>query len=105
MQINSLSHSFDCGVRQGCVLSPLLFNLYINEVPKLLENECVNPFILPYGKLLSYLMYAHDLKIILSQTAAGLQNSLDILLKFCSKWGLSVNFISKTKSLFFQKKH
>ena len=64
--------------------------IYINEIPKLLENESVNPFILPSGEKLSCLMYAHDL-IILSLTAAGLQNSLDILSKFCSKWGLSVN--------------
>ena len=55
-----------------------------------LLNECVNPFILPRGDKLSCLMYADDL-IILSQTAVGLQNSLDILLKLCSKWGLSVN--------------
>ena len=40
-------------------------------------------------------MYTDDL-LILSQTAAGLQNSLDILSKFCSKWGLSVN-LNKTK--------
>ena len=68
-----------------------------------LLNECVNPFILPRGDKLSCLMYADDL-IILSQTAVGLHNSLDILSKFCSAWGLTVN-LSKTKTMVFQKKN
>ena len=88
---------YDRGVRQGCVLSPLLFNLYINELPELLENDYVDPFALPKGDKLSCLMYVDDL-IILSQSATGLQNSLEIISKFCSKWGLSVN-LAKTKAM------
>ena len=91
------------GVRQGCVLSPILFNLFIKDIPKILESESVNPFVLPNGKKLSCLMYADDL-IMLLQTATGLQKCLNVLSEFCSKWGLSVN-LNKTKTMVFQKKN
>ena len=52
---------YNKGVRQVCVLSPFLFNLFINELPSLLEHESVRPFILPDGSKLSSLLYADDL--------------------------------------------
>ena len=84
------------------VLSPLLFNLYINELPTLLEEEKVDPFTLPDDTKLSSLLYADDL-VILSQTATGLQNAINILNNFCNKWKLNVN-LKKTKVVVFQKK-
>ena len=71
-------------------------------MPELLEQDKVDPFILPNGEKLSSLLYADDL-IILSQTASGLQNCLQILSESCSKWGLNVN-MKKTKVIIFQKK-
>ena len=84
------------------MLSPLLFNLCINELPTLLEEEKVDPFILPDVTKLSSLLYADDL-VILSQTATGLQNAINILNNFCNKWKLNVN-LKKTKVVVFQKK-
>ena len=81
---DSITNTFlNCNrsVRQGYVLSPLLFNLYINELPQLLENNSVDSFILPNGDKLSSLFFADNL-IVLSQSPSGLQNGLNILSQF-----------------------
>ena len=85
-----------------CVLSPLLFNLHINEISVSLEQDKGNPFILPDGTKLSTLLNADDL-VILSHTQTGLQNALNILNDFCNEWKLTVN-LKKTKVVVFQKK-
>ena len=46
------------GVRQGCILSPMLFNLYLDEIPFLLDQGDIDPTVLPNGSHLSYLLCA-----------------------------------------------
>ena len=71
------------GVLQGCILSPLLFNLYLNNLPHLVENMLSDPFVLPNGKHINSLSYADDL-VILSRSLTGLQNCLNVLsLYYC----------------------
>ena len=66
------------GVRQGCILSTyLLFNLFLNEVPSLLNKQNTDPIILPDGSPLNCLLYADDL-VLISHSASGLQNTSQI---------------------------
>lgn len=85
------------GVKQGCTLSPLLFNLFVADLPKIFDDKC-DPVTVNDRKL-GCLMFADDL-IILSQSAAGLQNALKNLENYCTEWGLKIN-ISKTKIIIF----
>ena len=78
------------GVRQGCILSPLLFNLYINDLPYSFENILSDPFASPNCTELSSVLYADDL-IILSRSKVGLQNCLYALTQYCRSWMLNIN--------------
>ena len=94
--------NYDKGVRQGCILSPLLFNLYLNELPLILNNNAKDSILLPDGSHFNCLLYADDL-LLISTSAEGLQQSLDRLSKYCQDWLLKIN-PTKTKVIVFQKK-
>ena len=76
---NSFSDFFmiSIGLRQGCNLSPHLFNLYVDDLAKALK-EIRNFPVMLNGETIPCLLYADDM-LLLSSSQMGLQCSLDLL--------------------------
>ena len=91
---NVLSTGFTVtnGVRQGGILSPYLFCVYMDDLSALLNSEPIG-CVLGEAKV-NHLMYADDL-VLLAPSAKGLRK----LLKVCELYGLNFNIeYNNTKS-------
>ena len=86
------------GLRQGCVLSPLLFIVYMNWIDKCrTADECVT-----IGNCkISRLLFADDL-VLLSSTEFGLQRALNSFADACNTAGIKIS-TAKTKVLHFSR--
>ena len=85
------------GLKQGCGISPLLFNLFINKLPDIFDQTC-DPVKLGNDNL-SSLLWADDL-VIISSTSQGLQIAIDKTFEFYKNLGLELNS-KKTKVMIF----
>ena len=87
------------GLKQGCCLSPLLFNLFVNQLPSIFDQSC-DP-VLVLNEQFNCLLWADDL-LILSRSQVGLQNAMNKTKLFYDGLGLEINQ-TKTKVMVFNK--
>ena len=78
-------------VHQGNILSPLLFNIFINDI-----GDTLSEFDAPvlHSSKISHLLNADNL-LLLSFTAEGLQHNINKAQVCCTQWRLSIK-IDKT---------
>ena len=98
-----LTEFFPCriGTRQGCMLSPFLFVLYLNLFIRDINAEFNNGiFVTETAGKIQLLLYADDI-VSISDTVGRLQQQINKLENYCLKWGLKVN-LNKTKVIVFR---
>jgi len=99
---NETSEEFNIkrGVRQGCILSPLLFNVYSEHLFKeALDN--IDDGLVINGEVINNLRYADD-TVLIADTAEGLQRIIDHVATACSRYDMKIN-CKKTQTLIVSK--
>ena len=89
------------GVKQGCILSPLLFNIFISDLTAALEEGESDPVKIDENTTLNSLIWADDL-LLLSESEKGLNNMLKNLEGYTRLNLIRVN-LEKTNCMIFNK--
>ena len=94
---------FTCavGLKQGEVISPLIFSLFIEDVELFLQDNHSSRLLL--DDIMFILMLFADDMAILGNGVDNLQHSLNQLKNYCKRWGLEVN-TDKTIVMVFRKR-
>ena len=86
--LNSEWFETKCGLKQGCLLSPLLFNLYVNSLAIAIKDTGLGVDI---GEgCMPILLYADDI-VLIAESETDLQSLLDVLDEWCKTWHLDIN--------------
>ena len=90
------------GLKQGCLCSPKLFSLFINDLSQALNLHGKHGIQLtPGSESIFHLLFADD-ALLVSDTVTGLQNQLNVLSEQSDRLGLEVN-LEKTQIIVFRK--
>ena len=88
------------GVRQGGILSPQFYNIYVDDLIHLLQQSGIGCHISDI--FAASLFYADDM-CVMAPSLRGLQKLLDLCSKYCAEWDICLN-AKKTKNMVFGKK-
>lgn len=100
---NTYSDFFECaiGLKQGEVMSPVLFALFLEDLELVLQHDTECGITID-DICIILLLFADDIALM-SRTISGLQDSLDLLKEYCLSWNLEVN-ANKSKIMVFRKR-
>lgn len=97
---DGLSDMISCplGVKQGCILSPILFSLFLNDLQEYISIGS-HGIDLDTMKLF-VLLFADDL-VLFAETVIELQRLINRLAEYCDLWQIKVHVL-KTKVIVFR---
>ena len=87
------------GVRQGGVLSPNFYGLYVDDLFRILQSSGAGCYYVK--RFAAALMYADDMAV-LAPSLKGLQKLLSLCENYCLEWDIKLN-AKKSKNLWFGK--
>ena len=87
------------GLKQGCPLSPMLFNIYIDDIKEAFDDSCC-PINFQNEKI-NHFLYADDL-VLISESSEGLQKNLNNVYQFSQRKHLTIS-VKKSKSMVFNQ--
>ena len=83
---------------KGGILSPKLFNIYIDGLSNILNNSLIGGSL--GGKRINHMLYADDLCIV-NLSSAGLQKLLSIYDEYCASHSITFN-VKKSVCMLFK---
>ena len=101
IKINGLyteSFSVTSGVRQGDIVSPILFSMYLNDLASGIKD--LNCGIQIEDINISILLYADDI-VLIGKDEKSIQKMLNFTTNWCKKWRMSINS-DKTQIVHFR---
>lgn len=99
--VDSANFKTQAGVRQGCILSPLLFNIYTEYIMRKVLDQWDKGISLG-GRMISNLRYADD-TTLLAPSLPDIENLLQLLECTSLEYGLAINR-EKTKMMIVDRK-